>query len=505
MSSISLIGKLKKYISSRIPDSQSNILFMMVNGIGATIRELEYKLNIRKRENNILTANFDSSLRSISAMNGYEPSLRVPANGIVSMFVSPKLFNRVGFPLYLPPYAVFVNKNTGVEYYYNSRNVLKIDGNNFKIPLVEGAVRSMTQVATGQMIERVYIETPDIAQGSVTVEIGGVQFTEVKSFFDNDGLYDNKQFLIKYSEKPDKPIIIYVKGAEINDMMQINYRISIGEEGNINYSTTFTTEDIIDLNGNEISVDETEVIVQNIYGFKLGSNGTTKDAMRSAIGYNHGQNMLYDSTTYRNFINKYSTLMLQKILFAENDKAINYIHVMRRQNYNTEIDDNAYQYKKIVNNKTYLLSEEDKKNLDESINYYTFCLSSHVLFDPDVCKYALQILFDNHDDEIAYSKTLINNIYYEFTRFFVTRDHVFNIKTFMAEFMEKYKINFEYTLFSELDEKNKLQNKKSIETNYILRHDDYLPILKGDFNIANLDYEPVKLFFDVNVACKDNL
>lgn len=505
MATISLINRLKKYISTRIPDSQTNILFMIVNGVGAAIRDIEYKLNIRKRENNILTANFDSSLRSLVAMNGFEPSLRIPSSGVVHMFVSPKLFGRVGYPLYLPPYAVFVCETTGIEYYYNSPNVLKIDGNNFDIPLVEGAVRTLSQTSTGKYLERVYIETPDVADKSFRVDVGGVEYLEVKSFFDNDGINDNKQFVVKFSENPNKPIVIYVKGSEMNDVINVSYRISLGEAGNLNFTTTFQTQDIMDLNGNEIAVDSSEVSIQNTQGFKLGSNGTLKDTMRAAIGYNHGQNMLYDSTTYTNFINKYSVLMLQKIKFAENNKAINYIYVSRRQYYNTQLNDVPYLYKKIVDNKKYLVSKEDKEKLDESINYYSFCMSSHVLFDPEICKFALQIMFETHEDEIEFSKELSNQLYKEFIEFFYVRDKVFNVDTFFANFMEKYNVRMTYMLFNELDEKWKLENKSSKQTDYIISHNDYLPILKGDFNICDKDYNPVQLFFDLNITCEETL
>lgn len=75
-----------------------------------------------------------------------------------------------------------MNTNTGIEYYYDSDKALKIDSNNYLIPLVEGAVRSQTAQSTGQLIERVYIESPDVASDSLRVSVNGEEFTEVKSF-----------------------------------------------------------------------------------------------------------------------------------------------------------------------------------------------------------------------------------------------------------------------------------------------------------------------------------
>lgn len=495
-----VVDLLKKYISNKIPQSQTNIFYLMFNGLSAAFEYVEYRLNIRKRESNILTANYDSSLRSLAAENGYEPVTKIPAKGIVKMYVSPKLFSRVGFPLFLTPYSIFKDTNTNIEYYYDSDKALKIDSNNYLVPLVEGAVRTTTAIASGLLIERVYIESPDVASNSIIVSVGGVQYTEVKSFFDNEGLYDNKQFIVKFSENPQKPIVVYIKGANKNDAIEISYRISVGELGNISYDTTFTVDGLIDNYGNEITPDETEVVINNKSGFTLGSNGTTKDALRASIGYNHGQNLLYDSVTYRQFLNKFSNLMLQKIVLSEHSKAINNLYLFKRQYFNIQSDDAISTYKNIIRRKTYLLTETDKSNLDARLITNSFCLSSHNLFDGDINNFALQILFDTKDNLDKFSLDLEKKIYIEFSEFLYNKDKVFDVHSFMSKYMNDNNIKFEYSLFNEKDENEKLSNKTSKETSYVIKHEEYLPILNGNFNIADKDYNPVKLFFDINFA-----
>lgn len=505
MANLSITETLRKYISKKIPQSQTNIFFLMFNGIQACFENLEYILNIRKRESNILTANFDSSLRSLSAQNGYVPSLKIPSTGVAKMFVSSKLFSRVGYPIFLPPYSVLINKNTNIEYYYNSNKVLKINSNNYLIPLVEGSIRTQNHTSTGLEIERVYIPSSDVANNSVSVEVGGVMFEEVQSFFDNDGLNDNKQFIVRFSEDSQNPIVVYIKGTQINENVIVNYRITLGEIGNINYSTSFEIRDIIDNNGNEITLDESEIIVENSSGFSLGSNGSTKDSMRAAIGYNHGQTLLFDSTTFTQFIGKYSTLMLQKIKLAETSKSINNIFILKRQYYNTVLEDIQSQYSKIISTKSYLLSKADKENLNIAMDDNIFCLASHNLYDAEICKFAIQILFDKKDQQDLYGETFSNLIYAEFAKFLVDKDYVLNVETFLTNLMEKYKFKFDYTIFNEKDEKFKLSNLSSMETQYIITHDEYLPVLCGDFNIASTDFQPIKLFFDINLASLDKL
>jgi CheY-specific phosphatase CheX len=64
---------------------------------------------------------------------------------------------------------------------------------------------------------------------------------------------------------------------------------------------------------------------------------------------------------------------------------------------------------------------------------------------------------------------------------------------------------FEYTIFNENIEKSKLAKNVDITTPYIIKHENYLPILKGDFNISDISFNTIKLFFDINIASKDTL
>lgn len=500
-----IVDLLKKYISSKIPQTQTNIFYLMFNGISAAFEYVEYRLNIRKRESNILTANYESSLRSLAAENGFEPVSKIPAKGIVKMYVNPKLFSRVGYPLFLTPYSTFRDVNTNIEYYYDNDKSLKIDSNNYLVPLVEGSVRSMSVTSNGYYIERVYIESPDVVSNSLMVSVGGIQFTEVKSFFDNEGLYDDKQFIVKFSENPQKPIVVYIKGTNKNDTIDLTYRISIGELGNITYDTNFTIDGLIDNYGNEVVPDETEIIITNKSGFNLGSNGTTKDSLRAAIGYNHGQTLLYDSTTYSQFINKYSNLMLQKIVLSEYSKSINNIFLFKKQYFNIQSEDAISVYKEIIRRKSYLLSANDKNNLNESLDKYSYCLASHNLFDGEINNFAIQILFETKNDLDKFYEDLEKKIYIEFSEFLYTKNKSLDLHSFMSNYMNENNVKFEYTLFNQNDEKYKLQNKTSKETSYVIKHENYLPILNGNFEIADNEFNPISLFFDINFASEETI
>lgn len=495
---------LQDYISIKIPRSITNVIYQMFNGIQAAFEQLEYRLNITKRERNILTAQYLTSLRHLSAQNGVEPVLKIPATGIVQMKINPKLFNRAGYPLFLTPYSVLTNKNNKLEYYYNSNKSLRITDNLIYIPIVEGKIKTISETISIEpdYIHRIYLNDLNIAEGSLLVSVNSIQFLEVKSFFDSEGLNNDKQFLLKYSNTPSTPFILYVKGLSQYDIVDINYRLTNGELGNIiNDLHTFEIESFVDNQGVMVNPDATELTITNYNGFELGSNGTDANALRAAIGYNHGKTLLFDNTSYKNFIGKYSTLLLQNI--TNTGKTINNIYISKKQSINTSSDNkiqNISQYKQIITNTQYFVSNKEKQALSKIINEFEYCLTSHNLIDSKICKFGFQIIMQNKTDLDNYELDIRNILYIEFSKFLYIRNYILNIETIFESFMKEKNINFSYMIFNQIIEEDKIKNKTEIPTPYIIKHEEYLPILCGDFNICDSNFATYKLFTDVNIV-----
>lgn len=516
---------LKQFISERIPQKATNIFFQMFNGIQAMFEHLEYRLDIFKRERNILTAQNLASLRSLAAENGYEPKLRTPAKGLLLIKITPKLFNRLGYPLFLKPYSSFTNKLTKLEYIYVSDKTIRIDTNSIYVPVVEGAIVTKTEIAkTADYIQRFYLNEENIAEDSIVIEVSGTQFQEVKSFYDNEGINDNKQFEIKFSNNAQTPVILYIKGLKQNDTINITYRLTNGELGNLNEQQEFETESLVDKYGSQINPANDEIKIVNISGFTLGSNGTDENALRQAIGYNHGINLLFDNVSYRNFLSKFSTILVQDIKINKDTKQINNIYVWRKHSLNptNNSKDIIKQYQQIIDFQQYILPDNEKSDLNKILTEYEYCLSSHNLYNAQVCKWALQITFDTQEELNTYREALEQLIYFEFSKFLYIRANYLNLEVLFKDFMEANGVQFEYMVFNEKIEHRKLTKKENIDTpyiiyhtvndqaDYILRSEDnnknyqtniegpYLPILKGDFNIADSKFESFKLFSDIN-------
>lgn len=493
------------FISSRIPKSQTNVFWMMFNGIDTAFSHIETLIRINKRERNILTAQNVASLRSLAANNGFEPTLKEPSSGIISIQINPKLFARVGYPLYLPPYAIFKNNITGISYYYNSNNVLKIDNNKAMIPVVEGELYSTSHTATGNKIERIYINNDSISNNSLTISVGESKFQKVNSFSDNENINDNKQFIVKFSNKPNSPIVIYVKGTNQNDIIDIVYRLTFGEGGNINYNAIFSTEALMNSSGNNIEISDDEIEIKNVSGFTLGSNGSDVNTLRSAIGFNHGTQLLFDSVSYGEYLGKFSTLLLQKIILSPENKSINNIYLSKKQYVNESSNSSnllVNQYINIIDFKKYLLTTNEIEELNKVLDYNEFALVSHNLYHSIINKFAIQILFENINELNLYSGELKLMIYKQFSRFLYDKYHQINLELLLSDYMELNNIKFEYTLFNQEIENLKLVNKTKINTEYIIKHTNSLPILRGDFAICNIDYQPVNLFSDINIVSK---
>lgn len=496
----------QKYISEKFPKKQTNIFWQLFNGIDAIFDYLELYINIYKRERNFLTATTLISLRNLSSQNGFEPTLKVPSKGIIELKISPKLFNKVGYPLYLPPYSVFKNKTNKLNYYYNSNKTLKIENGSIFIPIVEGELVTKTYVSNGNFIERFYIDNDSIADKSLSININNENYKEVKSFFDNDGLYNNKQFITKFSNKQNTPLVIYVKGTNQNDIVNVTYRLTSGEFGNIENKHNFETQSIINSNGDIIEISDDEIEINNISGFNFGSNGTDINSLKSAIGFNHGSNLLFDTVSYTEYINKFSNILLQKILLNPDKKSINNIFVSKRQYINNnESSLVSQQYIKIIDSKSYLLSDSDIINLNELISENEFALSSHNLYSSDINKFGLQILFNTKYEQEKNEFELTNLIYKSFGNFFYDKYFILNLELLFNDFMKLNNTFFEYTIFNENIEKSKIINLKELSTPYIIKHENELPILRGDFNIADLNFSPIKLFSDINIVSKETL
>lgn len=490
------------FISSRIPKSQTNVFWMMFNGIDAVFSHIETLIRINKRERNILTAQSVASLRSHAAANGFEPTLKVPSSGILSIQISPKLFARVGYPLYLPPYAILKNDITGITYYYNSNTVLKIDNNKVMIPVIEGELYTTQATSTGAYIERIYIDNSSISDNSLTISVGTDIYKKVNSFSDNENINDNKQFIVKFSNKPNSPIVVYIKGTKQNEIINIVYRLTFGEGGNMDYNATFSTESLINSSGTNIEISDDEIEIKNVSGFTLGSNGSDVNTLRSAIGFNHGTQLLFDSTSYNEFLGKFSTLLVQNIILSTENKSINNIYLTKRQYVNEDNNILIDQYINIIDFKKYLLSFNEIEELNKTLDYNEFALVSHNLFPAVINKFALQIMFESITELNLHSEPIKLLIYLGFSKFLYDKYHQLNIELILSDYMETNNIKFEYTLFNQEIETHKLVDKTKINTEYIIKHTNKLPVLKGDFAICNIDYQPVNLFSDINIVSK---
>lgn len=484
----------QKYLSPRIPKKQTNVFYMLFHGFDEMASYLESLIKFTRKQQNILTANEISSLRTLAAKNGFEPQLKMPASGKLRINANASIFSRTGFPLYIPPFCQFTDVDSNIVYYHDSASIVEIRSNEIFIPVKQGYIEEIKHVVINEKIDKVYLENDYLGHGSINIysESTKTYFTEVKSFSDSVNVNDNKQFLVKFSNKPNQPIVIYIKGGDLNDTLNIQYRICHGEAGNINGSTIFTSDSILDINGLPIDFDENEIEIVNDTGFNLGSNGSDINLLKSAIGFNHGVTMLFDTISYGNFIKSFSIIYLQKILIDDENKQIKHLYIGRKlfTNLTEKLLNN--EYNNIVNNKKYLLSEKEQTELVKNIEENEFALSSHTFNQLLVKKYAIQITFQETSDLIFYRNSIENLIYSEFFKFLYDYGHSINFELLFSEFMKENNIKFTYLLLSENSEISFIQNQ-----NYLIDAKNNLPLLTSNFNIISSSGEHTKIFDNI--------
>lgn len=487
---------LKEFISKFIPQKQTNVLWQLFNNTKSALEYLDTKLNILKRERNIMTATSNIALRNLAAQNGIEPVMKVSAKGILVIKANQKLFNKNGYPLYITPYTKFRNKLNKVEYYYNGDSTLKLTNDLLLVPVAEGILEKQEYVATGDNdIEKIYLKSDAIVEKSIIISSGNKKFTEVKSFYNKVNDFDNRQFIVKYSISVEYPIVIYIKGLTKGEIINISYRLCNGEYGNLDYSTEFEIDKIITSGGDIVDLSDDDLLIRNYKGFNFGSNGTTTNALRAAIGYNHGNEVLFDNESYRNFLSKFSNILIQDIYVNDDKKSINHIYVSKILNLE-DVPEYLlkYEYDRIIDTKTYQFNKEELDDLENIIKEQEYALSSHTLDTARVEKYAIQLIFDNIYEQNKYSTILERLIYSEFSKFLSIKHHKINFESIFQYFMTENNVSFEYTLFKESD-KGKSKDKFVI-------HKDKLPILKGDFKILDNKNNNYQLFESVNITTR---
>lgn len=497
MSSQTIKQILSASLSKSIPRKALNVLYMLFSGIEASFNHLEHKILIYTRERNILRATSIQSLRTHAAANGFEPKLREPARGVVQLQINTGLFGRCGSPLYLLPYSEIIDKVTKIKYYYDSDKPLRITTNMNHIVVVDGEIKTVTHVSSGNAIERIYLKDDTIANNSIIISVAGVEYKSVKSFLGNNGINADRQFVVKFSSNMQTPIVLYVKNTKPNDIVQISYRLCRGTEANLTLKHVFETNGLVDNFGNSIDPSEAEMLITNFGEFNFGSDGTDENALRAAIGYNHGSDLLYDNISYGNFLSKYSTLVVQKIIPSENNKSINNIWLQRKQSISRNISSDAEyikQYDNVVNRKKYILSQSELSAITQLITKSEYALSSHNIFPPITECFSFQIKFDSTDDMNKHKSAIELLIYKEFGTFLHKRQYTSYIDTLLQQYMFNNRVKFEFDIFS--------QSTNGIYTGTTIDSINYLPILSHDIKILDSLGNIFQLFSNINFITK---
>lgn len=482
----SLTEIFEQYLSPKVPKKITNILYNLFKGIDTAFGYIESYLKVSKREQNLLTAQEVSSLRHLASKNGFEPQLKIPSMGKIVVIPNGVLFAKHGTSLFLPAYAKLTEQNTGLEYFVDNNNNTKINNEPTLISIKQGVIESQVfNVLSEEKLQRFYIKSSDVADKSITVFDVATkeEYQLVESFYDNVNVNNNKQFIIKFSTKPTEPIVLYIKGTNVNDSLNISYILTQGTNGNLIGESNFNFETLLNYKGDVITYSDDELTITNYDGFTLGSNGSDINTLKSAIGFNHGINLLFDAVSYRNFIAKFSTILIQNIFVDDAEKVIKHLYLGNKNIIIGETEQAKEMYNNVINNNGFQFSKIELENLEEIISDNEFALSSSIIHPLKVQKFALQIKFKSYIDLNKYVNKLDLLLYNEFSKFLYLENHKLDLDNLFNNFSKDNNIILDYITFNDLNN----DNITFIDSTNIL------PILQGNFNIFDKDEVPFRI------------
>jgi hypothetical protein len=332
-------------------------------------------------------------------------------------------------------------------------------------------------------------------------------------------MYNDRQFLVKYSSDIQYPIIVYVKGLQLDEQIEITYIVSVGEDGNISSKLLFETDDIVDNYGVAVDASDEELEIVNASGFNFGSNGTDENSLRSAVGFNHGSHLLYDVQSYQTFISKYSTILLQRITTSEKHKSIINLYLSKRCDLNVSNDATFTSiqeaYRRIINNNMFMLTASELESISSLLDEYEYGMTSHNILDPITNKYSIQITFESVEEHDKHANEIGSLVYKWFVPFFYNSSYILNLDDKMTDYMDEHATKFDYYVFSEQIERTKIkimtgeltQSDDFDDSNWSkISSKDHLPLLASNFDVIDtsddLTKEVFTIPFDINIISK---
>ena len=409
--------QINRFLSKTLPRrilSRANIFEQVLN----VVQDLS-NLNMFYTEdsvinNNILTAQNETSVRGLSQFSGHKAARARSASGSIIVNVLPGL--QLLTPSIIFDNATFKCNNNNLTYSLqnpNSTFEISTDTESFNLNLIEGIWIEQKFVADGTDLFSISLNDLNIIENeNIYVYVN----SELWSEYDFYDLISNTNGYFTRNGITSQVDIVFgdnIHGRKLNegDTVLIKYLTTNGETGNLaNISETVQFEllsGIYDSEGSDIDITD-NILIQYDSGFSLGSFGEHIETTRALAGYNSRSSVLARPENLKVFLSKLSILSYIDVWTNEDDLVFNLLLLPNVLNRINSYSDYLY-----LDNTDLKLSVNERTEIKTYINTSKSQLtSSELIFNEPIFKrYAIFVYLDaTYTDENNLKQKIYNSI-----------------------------------------------------------------------------------------------
>ena len=404
---------LAKALSKDKVSYGSNTIFgQILTVVGNAIQNIMLYIEDALVEQNKYTAQRKKSIYNLAALSGYMPSLGKAAVAFIKLNFMPH--NESSYNVILNNKEPLTCTQNGLRYNILMSQegvILNVDKDNAPkyFTAVQGIFEKQKFVSTGGQYYTINFKyIGNIDTDYMTVKVNNEVWECMPSLYDMGSV--KKQYTFKVSPGGGIDLIFgneaHGKALSVNDIVEVEYLIHDGENGNLNpnLETYFTFDNSLsDTNGD---IHDGNALFNVTFSEKdpitTGSNSESIEHVAHMIGLNSRSLVLASPDNYKVLIGKFGFCGYSRTWSDANSTVVNSLII---KNFNNDIATGADYFK--LTEKDFKLNEFQKNSIYNYIENNGGQLASvkYNIFDPDLCKYAMYVYIKLKNKK--YNKDLI--------------------------------------------------------------------------------------------------
>ena len=404
---------LAKALSKDKVSYGSNTIFgQILTVVGNAIQNIMLYIEDALVEQNKYTAQRKKSIYNLAALSGYMPSLGKAAVASIKLNFMPH--NEGSYSVILNNKESLTCTQNGLRYNILMSQegvILNVDKDNAPkyFTAVQGIFEKQKFVSTGGQYYTINFKyIGNIDTDYMTVKVNNEVWECMPSLYDMGSV--KKQYTFKVSPGGGIDLIFgneaHGKALNVNDIVEVEYLIHDGENGNLNpnLETYFTFDNSLsDTNGD---IHDGNALFNVTFSEKdpitAGSNSESIEHVAHMIGLNSRSLVLASPDNYKVLIGKFGFCGYSRTWSDANSTVVNSLII---KNFNNDVATGADYFK--LTEKDFKLNEFQKNSIYNYIENNGGQLASvkYNIFDPDLCKYAMYVYIKLKNKK--YNKDLI--------------------------------------------------------------------------------------------------